>query len=61
MKNLFSTKNIINIDLHTVALETEGYVVQDIVDLVDKAIFESYKDRKCIFPLFPKPLMYFRI
>lgn len=45
MNHLFATKNVTSIDLDTIALETEGYVVQDIVDLVDKAIFESYKDR----------------
>ncbi|XP_022913613.2 peroxisomal ATPase PEX1 isoform X1 [Onthophagus taurus] len=36
--------NIEDVDLENLSLKTEGYVAQDLVDLVNKCIFESYKD-----------------
>lgn len=40
----FAQHHLVNIDLNELALKTESFVVQDIVDFVDKAIFESYKE-----------------
>jgi hypothetical protein len=49
LKNIISQRSGVTIDgsvpldWSTIAGKSEGYVVQDLVDLVDKAIFESYK------------------
>jgi hypothetical protein len=49
LKNIISRRSDVTVDgaipldWSMIAGRSEGYVVQDLVDLVDKAIFESYK------------------
>jgi hypothetical protein len=35
--------NVVPLDWNKIAGRTEGYVLQDLVDLTDKAIFQAYK------------------
>lgn len=45
LNNLYSNKATIhrNVDFDDLAVRTEGYVIQDLVDFVNKSIFESLK------------------
>lgn len=44
LKYLFKEKSKYDIVLDYLAQKTEGFVVQDLADFVDKAIFECLKD-----------------
>ncbi|KAI4464803.1 aaa-family atpase [Holotrichia oblita] len=46
LKYIFSRCGDISntIDFDVLSLKTEGYVVQDLVDFIDKCVFESYKE-----------------
>jgi hypothetical protein len=35
--------NVVPLDWNKIAGRTEGYVLQDLVDLTDKATFQAYK------------------
>lgn len=46
LEHLFSEKTQLplKVDLDQFAMKTEGFVVQDVVDFVNRSVFESYKE-----------------